>query len=131
MTPTIERICPNCRESQRLDALYCSVCGSAIERYLPQPLSRWLPARIRQQLAHPLVRSVAMGALMMIVQVVIRSLQHNLTNSASQALTKSGAQPQSVTKQTTVRARRTFWQKTSRDGSIRSDEHITWQRTDQ
>lgn len=131
MTPTIERICPNCRESQRLDALYCSVCGSAIERYLPQPLSRWLPARIRQQLAHPLVRSVAMGALMMIVQVAIRSLQHNLTNSASQALTKSGTQPQSDTKQTTVRARRTFWQKTSRDGTIRSDEHITWQRTDQ
>ncbi len=131
MPPTIERICPNCRASQHLNALYCNVCGSAIERYLPQPVSSWLPARIRQQLAHPVVRSVAMGALMMIVQIVIRSLQHNLTNTATQALTKSTPHPQGDAKQTTVRARRTFWQKTSRDGTIRSDEQITWQRTDQ
>jgi hypothetical protein len=131
MPPTIERICPNCRASQHLDALYCNVCGSAIERYLPQPVSRLLPARIRQQLAHPIVRSVAMGALMMIVQVVIRTVQHNLSTTASRALTKSPTNSRSDAKQTTVQARRTFWQKTSRDGTIRSDEHITWKRTDQ
>ncbi len=72
-----------------------------------------------------------MGALMMIVQVVVRSLQHNLTNKATQALTKSTPHSHSDTKQTTVRARRTFWQKTGRDGTIRSDEQITWKRTDQ
>ena len=130
MTQSIERICPNCRASQALHATYCNVCGSAIERYLTQPVDRWLPAIVRQHLSHPIVRSVAMGALMMVVQVAIRSIQQSVTNSASHALTKTPSSPRGDAKQSTVVARRTFWQKTNRDGTIRSDEKVIWQRTD-
>lgn len=132
MSQSVERICPNCRASQALQATYCNVCGTAIERYLPQPATAWVPARIKQQLAHPLVRTVATGALVMVAQVVVRVLQHALTNRASDALTRTGPPRGSAVTgtQSRIKARRTFWQKTSRDGTIRSDETITWERTD-
>lgn len=132
MSQQIERICPHCRASQALSATYCNICGTAIERYLPQPATAWLPARVKQQLAHPLVRTVATGALVMLAQVVVKVLQQSLADRASTALTRPrGAAPRATAgNQTRVKARRTFWQKTFRDGTIRSDETVTWERSE-
>ncbi|MFM2310547.1 MAG: hypothetical protein RLY87_2669 [Chloroflexota bacterium] len=130
MSYPVERICPQCRASQALSATYCNSCGSPIERSLPQPLQRFLPAALRQHLTHPVVRSVAMGALVMVAQVVIRVVQQNLAQSATRALTKSQSASQPASAQTTVTARRTFWQKTDKHGTIRSEERVSWQRTE-
>ena len=130
MSQTVERICPNCRASQALEATFCNACGAPIERVLAPTLNRLLPAALRQQLAHPVVRSVAMGALVMVAQVLIRVVQQNLAQSASHALTKKTSSTNTPGSQTTVTARRTFWQKTNRNGTIRSEEQVSWQRTE-
>ena len=130
MSHTVERICPNCRASQALEASYCNACGAPIERILAPTLNRLLPVALRQQLAHPLVRSVAMGALVMVAQVIIKVVQQSLSQSASHALTKNTSSPTAPASQTTVTARRTFWQKTNRNGTIRSEEQVSWQRTE-
>lgn len=131
MSDAVTRICPHCKASQALHATYCNICGTPIERYLPQPATSWLPARVKQQLAHPLVRTVATGALVMVAQVVLKVVQQSLTQRATTALTRGdAAQPTGPTNRTRVKARRTFWQKTTRDGTIRSDETVTWERSD-
>jgi hypothetical protein len=71
-----------------------------------------------------------MGALVMVAQVLIRVVQQNLAQSASHALTKKTSSTSNPGAQTTVTARRTFWQKTHRNGTIRSEEQVSWQRTE-
>jgi predicted amidophosphoribosyltransferase len=134
MTHPVERICPECRASQPLSAHYCATCGAQIERFLPVPARQWLPARVRQQLSHPIVKGVAMGAMAIAVEVAIKVLRHALTNRGAQhisTLRSSGATPPAPTTRTVIHARRRFWQKSDAHGNVRSEEQITWQRTDQ
>jgi len=134
MTHPVERICPECRASQPLSAHYCATCGAQIERFLPIPARQWLPARVRQQLSHPIVKGVAMGAMAIAVEVAIKVLRHALTNRGAQhisTLRSPGATPPAPTTRTVIHARRRFWQKSDAHGNVRSEEQITWQRTDQ
>ncbi|MBM4413978.1 MAG: hypothetical protein FJ040_11120 [Chloroflexi bacterium] len=137
MTHPVERICPDCRASQPLSSHYCATCGSQLERFLPVPARQWLPASVRQHLNHPIVKGVAMGALAIVVEVGINVIRHMLTNRASAHLAtlKSSDIPSDTTSRrtgtrTVVQARRRFWQKSDNRGNIRSEEQITWQRSD-
>jgi hypothetical protein len=91
---------------------------------------------LRQQLNHPIVKGVAMGALAIVVEVGINVIRHMLTNRASAHLAtlKSGEVTSATSRRTGVRtvvhARRRFWQKSDNRGNVRSEEQITWQRTD-
>lgn len=134
MTQPVERICPECRSSQSLTAHYCATCGAQLERFLPVPARQWLPARIKQQLHHPVVKGVAMGAMALVVEVGINVLRHMVTNRISQPRTSidtSHGVPSKPPARTVIHARRRFWQKSDGHGNIRSEEQITWQRTDQ
>ena len=134
MTHPVERICPECRASQPLSSHYCATCGAQLERFLPVPARQWLPARVRQQLSHPIVKGVAMGAMALVVEVGIKVIRHVLTNRTAQQITSvrpSAGTPPVRPVRTVVHARRRFWQKSDAHGNIRSEEEITWQRTDQ
>lgn len=134
MTHPVERICPECRASQPLSSHYCATCGTQLERFLPVPARQWLPARVRQQLSHPIVKGVAMGAMALAVEVGIKVIRHVLTNRTAQQITtvrSSAGTPPTRPVRTVVHARRRFWQKSDAHGNIRSEEEITWQRTDQ
>lgn len=134
MTHPVERICPECRASQPLSSHYCATCGAQLERFLPVPARQWLPARVRQQLSHPIVKGVAMGAMALVVEVGIKVIRHVLTNRTAQQITTarpSAGTPPARPVRTVVHARRRFWQKSDAHGNIRSEEEITWQRTDQ
>lgn len=134
MTHPVERICPECRASQPLSAHYCATCGAQLERFLPVPARQWLPARVRQQLSHPIVKGVAMGAMALAVEVGIKVIRHMLTNRTAQQITSirtSGATPPTQPTRTVIHARRRFWQKSDGHGNVRSEEQVTWQRTDQ
>lgn len=134
MSHPVERICPECRASQPLSSHYCATCGAQLERFLPVPVRQWLPANIRQQLRHPLVRGVVMSAVALAVEIGIKLVRHMLTNRASQQLTTLRSQEplsSTSTKHTVIHARRRFWQKSDGHGNVRSEEQITWQRTDQ
>ena len=134
MTHPVERICPECRASQPLSSHYCATCGAQLERFLPVPARQWLPARVRQQLSHPIVKGVAMGAMALVVEVGIKVIRHVLTNRTAQQITtvrSSAGTPPARPVRTVVHARRRFWQKSDAHGNIRSEEEITWQRTDQ
>lgn len=134
MTHPVERICPECRASQPLSSHYCATCGAQLERFLPVPARQWLPARVRQQLHHPIVKGVAMGAMAIAVEVGIKVLRHMLTNRTADQITTmrtTRATPPASPARTVIHARRRFWQKSDAHGNIRSEEQITWQRTDQ
>ena len=134
MTHPVERICPECRASQPLSSHYCATCGAQLERFLPVPARQWLPARVRQQLSNPIVKGVAMGAMALVVEVGIKVIRHVLTNRTAQQITtvrSSAGTPPARPVRTVVHARRRFWQKSDAHGNIRSEEEITWQRTDQ
>lgn len=134
MTHPVERICPECRASQPLSSHYCATCGAQLERFLPVPARQWLPARVRQQLSHPIVKGVAMGAMALAVEVGINVIRHVLTNRTAQQITttrSSGVTPPAHAARTVIHARRRFWQKSDARGNIRSEEEITWQRTEQ
>ena len=133
MAHPVERICPECRASQSISSHYCATCGAQLERFLPVSTRQWLPARVRQQLSHPIVKGVAMGAMALAVEVGIKVLRHMLTNRTAQQITtlrSSTDTPPVSTTRTVIHARRRFWQKSDAHGNIKSEEQITWQRTD-
>lgn len=133
MTHPVERICPDCRASQPLSSHYCATCGSQLERFLPVPARQWLPARVRQQLRHPVVKGVAMGAMALAVELGISVLRHVLTQRTGQHIAAIRQTPRDSANdvgRTVIHARRRFWQKSDGRGNIRSEEQITWQRTD-
>jgi hypothetical protein len=89
---------------------------------------------MRQQLSHPIVKGVAMGAMALAVEVGSKVLRHMLTNRTADQITAmrvTGATPPAPPARTVIHARRRFWQKSDAHGNIRSEEQITWQRTDQ
>jgi hypothetical protein len=85
-------------------------------------------------LHHPIVKGVAMGAMALAVEVGIKVLRHMLTTRTADQITAmraTGATPPTPHSRTVIHARRRFWQKSDAHGNIRSEEQITWQRTDQ
>jgi predicted amidophosphoribosyltransferase len=84
--PPVERICPECRAAQTLDAHYCATCGAPLERLVPIRATQWLPAVVRQQLRHPLVRGAAMGAMAVVVEVAVVLIRRALSRQVAQQL---------------------------------------------
>ena len=137
----VERICPECRATQALDAHYCGTCGAPLERLVPVRSTQWLPAVVRQQLRHPLVRGAAMGAMAVAVEVAVvlirralaRQVEHQLVSRSDAPLASSRQSPAAPTppRRTTVTARRRTWFWRDKNGNTRSDEQLEWRRVDE
>ena len=138
MANQVERICAQCRATQHIDARYCGTCGAPLERLVPVGTRQWLPARVRQQLHHPLVRGVAVGATAVAVELAValvrRILTEHIRGQSGLQLpvqrSTSSAPSATAPRHTVVTARRRFWQKTDRRGNVQVDEHITWTRSE-
>ena len=137
----VERICPECRAAQTLDAHYCATCGAPLERLVPVRSTQWLPAVVRQQLRHPLVRGAAMGAMAVVVEVAVVLIRRALSRQVEQQLLPRGDASLSSTRhtpdapttsrRTTVTARRRTWFWRDKNGNTRSDEQLEWRRVDE
>ena len=82
----VERICPECRAAQALAAHYCATCGAPLERLVPVRATQWLPAVVRQQLRHPLVRGAAMGAMAVVIEVAVVLIRRALSRQVETQL---------------------------------------------
>lgn len=140
MSNQIERICPQCRASQHVDARYCGTCGAPLEWLVPATQRSWLPAQIRQHLHHPVVRGVAVGAIALVVEMSVAVIRRLLVQRLSAGDLPSSVLPTRPTKpaptrtsptQTVVRARRRLWQKVDKQGNVHLDEQIEWRRYEQ
>ena len=137
----VERICPECRAAQAIAAHYCGTCGAPLERLVPVRATQWLPAVVRQQLRHPLVRGAAMGAMAVAVEVAVVLIRRALSRQVENQLVSRGDAPLSATRQspdaplpprrTTVIARRRTWFWRDKNGNTRSDEQLEWRRVDE
>lgn len=136
----VERICPACRAAQALAAHYCATCGAPLERFVPVRATQWLPAVVRQQLQHPLVRGAAMGAMAVAIEVAVVLIRRALARQGeTQLMSQKDAglpAPRQPTanvpppRQTTVTARRRTWLWHDKNGNTRSDEQLEWRRVD-
>lgn len=140
MSNQIERICPQCRASHRVDARYCGTCGAALEWLVPATRRQWLPAQLRQHLHHPVVRGVAVGAIALVVEMSValirRLLVQRLSAGDVPSITLPSRSVRTSTTQTNpthtvVKARRRFWQKVDKQGNVHIDEQIEWRRYEQ
>ncbi|NBU63374.1 MAG: hypothetical protein EBS29_02545 [Chloroflexia bacterium] len=137
----VERICPSCRAAQSLAAHYCATCGAALERLVPMQSNQWLPAVVRQQLRHPLVRGAAMGAMAVVVEVAVVLIRRALSHQVAQQLTtrsdaslptaRQSPDAPTTSRRTTVTARRRTWFWRDKNGNTRSDEQLEWRRVDE
>ena len=137
----VERICPECRAAQAIAAHYCATCGAPLERLVPVRATQWLPAVVRQQMHHPLVRGAAMGAMAVVIEVAVVLIRRALSRQVEQQLVSRGDAPLSATRQspdapppprrTTVTARRRTWFWRDKKGNTRSDEQMEWRRVDE
>lgn len=137
----VERICPECRAAHALAAHYCATCGAPLERLVPVRAPQWLPAIVRQQLRHPLVRGAAMGAMAVAIEVAVvlirralsRQVSHQLIAPRDTALpvTRKSAEAISSPRRTIVTARRRTWLWHDKNGNTRSDEQLEWRRVDE
>lgn len=134
----VERICPECRAAQVLAAHYCATCGAPLERLVPVRANQWLPAVVRQQLRHPLVRGAAMGAMAVVIEVAVVLIRRALSRQIDTQLIARGDAPLSPARQspatprrTTVVARRRTWFWQDKNGNTRSDEQLEWRRVDE
>ena len=135
MAPSqVERICPECRAAQALAAHYCATCGAPLERLVPVRATQWLPAVVRQQMHHPLVRGAAMGAMAVVIEVVVVLIRRALSRQVEQQLiprgdaalpaTRQPSAPAATPRRTTVTARRRTWLWQDKKGNTRSDEQL-------
>jgi len=137
----VERICPECRAAQALAAHYCATCGAPLERLVPVRATQWLPAVVRQQMHHPLVRGAAMGAMAVVIEVVVVLIRRALSRQVEQQLiprgdaalpaTRQPSAPAATPRRTTVTARRRTWFWQDKKGNTRSDEQLEWYRVDE
>ena len=137
----VERICPECRAAQALAAHYCATCGAPLERLVPVRATQWLPAVVRQQLRHPLVRGAAMGAMAVVIEVAVvlirralsRQVETQLISRGDAALSTNRQSPSvpATPRRTTVTARRRTWLWHDKNGNSRSDEQLEWRRVDE
>lgn len=137
----VERICPECRASQVLAAHYCATCGAPLERLVPVRATQWLPAVVRQQMHHPLVRGAAMGAMAVVIEVAVVLIRRALSRQVEQQLitrgdaalpaTRQPSAPAATPRRTTVTARRRTWLWQDKKGNTRSDEQLEWHRVDE
>lgn len=145
----VERICPECQQSNPLEGRYCGKCGSPLERQLPVRVGaagltiagRQLPVTWRQ-----LSRTVALSVAALAAEAGLLWLRRRLDSPApsTTALTRPAADQHALrqrdainnggahpTSGVTIQSHRVVEIWDTGDGYRRIEEHHVWRRNEE